>query len=206
MQQTNLRISSGMLRCMALVRTDVSEEHIALIIRVTRLGIVIELLWLLVTNNSVPSSPILFTMKMETIRSSETWVLTRSTRLNIPHDGILHSHSHENLKSYSSELSACVGFEVLTAVVMNAAIFWYISPCSSYSNPRFGRTYDLHHQSRKLVYQPACSRLPATRRNITKDDIIVICLCFCVRCVYMWTSSAVVNLEIKSQDFGGNSD
>jgi hypothetical protein len=34
------------------------------------------------------------------IRSSETSVLTRSTRHHIPEGGILHSHRYENLKSY----------------------------------------------------------------------------------------------------------
>jgi hypothetical protein len=32
--------------------------------------------------------------------SSETSVLTRATRHNNPEDTILHSHRHENLKSY----------------------------------------------------------------------------------------------------------
>jgi hypothetical protein len=55
---------------------------------------------LLVIANVVPSSPVLVTMMMEVIRSSETSVLTRTTLRNIPEEGILLSHRLQNLKSY----------------------------------------------------------------------------------------------------------
>jgi hypothetical protein len=106
-------VSSGMLCRVALVRTDVSEEPSASFIRVTRIGELGTALaptsnqrmprsvcQLLVTASIVPSSPILVTVVMEALGSSETAVLTRATRHNIPEDAILHSHHRENLKSY----------------------------------------------------------------------------------------------------------
>jgi hypothetical protein len=94
-------VSYGMLRRVALVRTDVSEELRASFIRATRLG---ELgTTLAVTSNrrtlrtkkyslcissqreSVAS---LVALTKEALSSSETSVLTRATRLNIPEDRI----------------------------------------------------------------------------------------------------------------------
>jgi hypothetical protein len=69
------------------------------------------MLRLLVTANVVPSSPILVTLMVEVVCSSETLALTRPTQHHIPEVNILHSHQNENLKSYmvGINLSALTG-------------------------------------------------------------------------------------------------
>jgi hypothetical protein len=121
-----------MLRRVALVRTDVSEEPSASSIKVTRIGELGTTLAAtsdrLVAASVVPSPPILVTMMRERLSSSETSVLTRATGRNIPEDTILH-----------------VRFEVFTAVTMKNGVFWVVTPCGSCTNRRFGGTWRLRN-------------------------------------------------------------
>jgi hypothetical protein len=73
-------VSSGMLRRVDVVRTDVSEEPCASVIRVTR---IVEL-----------GTTLAATSNRRTLRRN----------IRIPEDTILHSHRRENLKSYINSL------------------------------------------------------------------------------------------------------
>jgi hypothetical protein len=93
-------VSSGLLRHVALVRTDVSEEPDASFIRVTRIGE-------LGTTQAATSDRRTLRRNTKAPGSSETLVLTRATRRNNPEDTILHSHRRENLKSTLLLFTAC---------------------------------------------------------------------------------------------------
>jgi hypothetical protein len=92
----------------AVGRTDVSEEGIAssiMVIRIDELRTSLaenrnRIMLLRNTANVVRSSPIVVTLVMEVLRSSETSVLTTAMRHNISEEGILQSHRPEDLKSY----------------------------------------------------------------------------------------------------------
>jgi hypothetical protein len=92
-----------MLRYVTLVRTEVLEEPSASIIRVTRIGELGTMLAVTSPTANVPTSPFLVTLMMEAIGSSDTSVFRRATQRNIPEYGIIHSHHHENLKSYTCQ-------------------------------------------------------------------------------------------------------
>jgi hypothetical protein len=78
-------LSSGMLRRVALVKSDVSEERSPSIIRVTKIGELRTLVFLcsvrrlLVTAYVVPRSLVLVTVMTDALDSSETSVLTSNT-------------------------------------------------------------------------------------------------------------------------------
>jgi hypothetical protein len=80
------------------------------------------------------------TLMLETIRSSETSVLTRTTRSRILEDGILHSHRRDNLKSYKK--NPPVFFNMFT--VLRAC-------CTVTYCPLFGKGLSVAHPAPKLL-------------------------------------------------------
>jgi hypothetical protein len=64
-------------------------------------------------------------------------------------------------------------FEFFTAVTMKKAVFWVVAPCSSYVNRRFGVSYCLQLQGRRICElntAATCSRWFLARRFLNPED------------------------------------
>jgi hypothetical protein len=82
------------------------------------------------------------------------WVQNRRCETSTSHQTTWSENqwmSTMSLFALTLHISQIVGFEVLTAVVMKISIFWDITPCSPLKvNRRFGETYRLHLQGRRV--------------------------------------------------------
>jgi hypothetical protein len=139
--------SCGILRRAALVRTDVSEERCASIIRVARIG---ELGTMLRITSNLCTLRINTTLLLRNVCSYRRHCVTsQNTEFSI-------SHRHEALKSYTLRLryraqaiNFLVRFDVSMAVTVKNAVFGDVTPLGSCNNRSFRGTYRLHYQGDK---------------------------------------------------------
>jgi hypothetical protein len=120
-------VSSGLLRRVALVRTNVSEESGASFIRVTKIGE-------LGTTQAATSN-------RRTLRrnfSSETSVLTSVTRHNILEDAIIYSHRRGNLKAYIFQSSSFTQYSAASSIFLRISSSYKQSFSTLYVHSEWG--------------------------------------------------------------------
>jgi hypothetical protein len=105
------------------------------------------------------------TLKMEAIRSSETSVVIRATRRNLPEDDNHHSHRRGNLKSYKMKITRC-RIRFLFSLL---SLFRKKKACCSVSRPAPGVTAT---QSSRCMASHDAVQHPSRNRSMEKRDRI----------------------------------